>query len=154
MFNRVIASLIPAYKEFCGTIAVLVTGWGEITNNNLYCILLHIARPFLHKDTFNKHISLFVILSCLYQIHRFLHMFPLFERQFHNWLSVVKDSSFLYFIAENLMPSFLYKRKKKTKSIYKLVQWNVKLVIVHILEECVYMCLCVLATSSRNLTWM
>lgn len=25
-----------------------------------------------------------------------------------------------------------------------------KLVIVYILEECVYMCLCVLATSSRN----
>lgn len=56
-------SLILAYKEFCGTIAVLVTGWGEITNNNLYCILLYIARPFLYKDTFNKHISLFVILS-------------------------------------------------------------------------------------------
>lgn len=43
-------------------------------------------------------------------------MFPLFERRFHNWLSVVEDSSFLYFIAENLMPLFLYKiRKKKTK---------------------------------------
>lgn len=43
-------------------------------------------------------------------------MFPLFERRFHNWLSVVKDSSFLYFIAENRMPLFLYKRrKKKTK---------------------------------------
>lgn len=52
-------------------------------------------------------------------------MFPLFERRFHNWLSVVKDSSFLYFIAENLMPLFLYKKKKGKQSIYRLIQWNV-----------------------------
>lgn len=58
-------------------------------------------------------------------------------------LSVVKGSSFLYFIAENLMPLFLYKRRKKRKqSIYRLIQWNVNLVLVYIVEECVYMCLC------------
>jgi len=42
-------------------------------------------------------------------------MLPLFERRFHIWLTVVKDSSFLHFIAENLMPLFLYKRRKKEK---------------------------------------
>lgn len=45
-------------------------------------------------------------------------MLPLFERRFHIWLTVVKDSSFLYFIAENLMPLFLYKRRKKKKTKY------------------------------------
>lgn len=68
-------------------------------------------------------------------------MLPLFERRFHIWLTVVKDSSFLYFIAENLMPLFLYKRRKKRKqSICRLVRWNVKSVVVYILEERVYMC--------------
>lgn len=45
-------------------------------------------------------------------------MFPLFERRFHNGLPVVKDSSFLYFIAENLMPLFLYKRRKIENKVF------------------------------------
>lgn len=45
-------------------------------------------------------------------------MLPLFERRFHIWLTVVKDSSFLHFIAENLMPLFLYKRRKKENKVF------------------------------------
>lgn len=59
-------------------------------------------------------------------------MFPLFEGRFHNWLSVVKDSSFLYFIAENLMPLFLYKKKRKTKYL-QIDTVECELVIVYIL---------------------
>lgn len=70
-------------------------------------------------------------------------MFPLFERRFHNWLSVVKDSSFLYFIAENLMPLFLYKRRKKKTKYLQIDTVECEIThSLHLRRMCVHVLVC------------
>lgn len=70
-------------------------------------------------------------------------MFPLFERQFHNWLSVVKGSSFLYFIAENLMPLFFYKRRKKKTKYLQIDTVECEIShSLHLRRTCVHVLVC------------
>ena len=70
-------------------------------------------------------------------------MFPLFERRFHNWLSVVKDSSFLYFIAENRMPLFLYKRRKKKTKYLQIDTVECEIShSLHLRRMCVHVLVC------------